>query len=271
MKPLPTRLWAEMSWRGFRAADMARVIAVLPVAAVEQHGPHLPVGTDSQIMEGYLSAAMDGLAADLPVLFLPMQSVGASSEHVAFPGTLTLSAETAQRAWFEIGESVRRAGCRKLVILNSHGGNVSVIDLVARRLRVECGMLAVTASWHRFGYPDGLFSAQERRHGIHAGDVETSLMRAFRPALVDMDKACDFVPASIAMARDFKWLNSGGPVPFGWMAQDLCADGAMGDAANATPEKGRAAAAHGAREFEALLRDIDRFDLSALSSGPVLD
>ena len=268
MKPLPTRFWAEMSWREFARADMARAIAVLPVAAVEQHGPHLPVGVDTYIMEGYLKRVAERLDTSLPVLFLPVQTVGASTEHLAFPGTLTLSPETAQRSWIEIGESVRRAGCRKLIVLNSHGGNSSVIDLVARHLRVTQAMLVVAASWHRFGYPDDLFDAHERRHGVHAGDIETSLMRDFRPDLVAMNEARDFTPASVAMAKEFKWLSAGQPVPFGWMAQDLSPEGAMGNAALASAQKGRRASDHGAQEFQALLRDVHAFDLGRLPPGP---
>ena len=248
---------------------MGSVIAVLPVAAVEQHGPHLPVGVDTFIMEGYLRRTVPRLPADLPVLFLPVQSIGKSNEHLDYPGTLTLSAETALRAWTEIGESVFRAGCRKLVIVNSHGGNVALIDIVARELRVRHGMLAVTASWHRFGYPDGLFSARERTHGIHAGDAETSLMLAFRPDTVRHDAMRDFVPASVAMERDFTWLRATQPIGFGWMSQDLSPEGAMGNAAAATLAKGEACADYGATAFIELLRDVEAFDLARLAGGPL--
>ena len=190
---LPTKFWAEMSWRDFHDADMSKVVAVLPVAAIEQHGPHLPVGVDTFINEGYLKRAVARVPADLPVLFLPLQAIGKSNEHIEFPGTLTFSAETLTRAWTEIGESVARTGCRKLIFVNSHGGNVPIIDIVARELRVRRRMLAVHASWSRFGYPEGLFSARERAYGIHGGDAETSLMLAFRPESVRMGEARDFV------------------------------------------------------------------------------
>src|SRR3954468_15855488 len=136
-------------------------IAVLPVAAVEQHGPHLPVGVDTYIAQAYLARVRALLPADSPALFLPVQAVGASDEHRAFRGTLTLSPETALRAFIEIGESVHRAGIGKLVIINSHGGNIALIDLAARQLRVRHGMLAVHTSWGRLGYPDRLFSEAE--------------------------------------------------------------------------------------------------------------
>ena len=269
MGAFKTRHWTELSWPEFRAADMAAAIAVLPVAAVEQHGPHLPVGVDSYIMDGYLERALPLLPDDLPVLVLPVQRVGKSDEHLDFPGTLTISAETAIRAWTEIGESVHRAGVRKLVIVNSHGGNVSVLDIVARDLRVRLGMLVVAASWHRFGYPDETFSAHERAHGIHAGEVETSLMLRFRPDLVAMDEARDFVPASVRVDAEFARLRVTQPVGFGWMAQDNHPSGAMGNAAAGTAEKGEAAAGHGARAFVDLIRDVHAFDLARLPPGPL--
>ena len=160
---LPTKFWAEMSWRDFAAADMSKVIAVLPVAAIEQHGPHLPVGVDTFINEGYLKRAVERVPDDIPVLFLPVQAIGKSNEHIEFPGTLTFSMETVTRAWTEIGESVARAGCRKLIFMNSHGGNVAVLAAVVRELRVRCDMLAVHAGWHTLGYPEGLYSAARAR------------------------------------------------------------------------------------------------------------
>src|SRR6204780_426305 len=150
---LPTKFWAEMSWRDFPAADMSKVVAVLPVAAIEQHGPHLPVGVDMLINEGYLAWAVGRIPDDMPVLILPVQAIGKSNEHTEYPGTLTFSMETVTRAWTEIGDSVARPGCRKLIFINSHGGNVPVIDVVARELRVRPRMLPVRAAGHRLGFP----------------------------------------------------------------------------------------------------------------------
>lgn len=255
------RFWLDLTTEDFRERDMSRTIAVLPVAAVEQHGPHLPVGVDTFIAEGYLARVMAHVPDDLDVLFLPVQAVGKSSEHLAFPGTLSLSAATVIRAWTEIGECVFRAGCRKLVIVNSHGGNIAPIDIVARELRVRFGMLVVSAAWHRLGYPEGMFTAEELLHGIHGGEVETSLMLAFRPDLVRMDQAADFVPRTVTMAAEFTHLNAMQPAGFGWMAQDLHQSGAMGNAAAADAARGEASAGHGAEAFIALMRDVDRFSL----------
>jgi creatinine amidohydrolase len=264
---LKGRHWSELTSPDMRAADMARVIAVLPVAAIEQHGPHLPLGTDMFIMEGYLARVLQRLPTDLQALFLPVQAIGASQEHSAFVGTLTLSDEAALAAWAALGDSIARAGCRKVVLLNSHGGNSALIERLALDLRVRLKMLAVAASWSRFGYPDGLFSAEELAHGIHGGEIETSLMLAFRPDLVRMDEAENFVPASVDFERDFAWLRTGRPAGFGWMAQDLSSSGAAGNAAAATADKGEAAADYGATAFIELLQDVEIFDLARLDDG----
>jgi creatinine amidohydrolase len=266
---LPKRDWTEMTWTDLSGVDTSRWVAVLPLAAVEQHGPHLPLGVDSFIAEAYLGRVHKLLPADLPVSFLPLQKIGQSDEHMEFPGTLTLSSATVIRAWTEIGESLARAGVRKLVLVTSHGGNVSAMEIVARDLRVRRKMMVITCGWHRFGYPDGVFEAEEKKHGIHAGNVETSLMLAGRGDTVRMDKAAPAEPLTVAMAREFKWLGAYRPVGFGWMTQDLHPSGAVGDPTLATADKGNAALDHGARAFVQLLEEIDRFDLARLKDGPL--
>jgi creatinine amidohydrolase len=265
---LPTRFWSEMTWIDFRNAEMASIIAVLPVAATEQHGPHLPLGVDTIIMEGYLQRVVARLPQDLPVLFLPVQNCGCSIEHRDFPGTLSLSAETALRAWTELCDGVYRAGCRKLVLLNAHGGNVGLLDTIAHDLRARLGLFVVMATWHRFGTPDGLFSVEEKAHGIHGGDIETSLMLSFRPDLVRTEHAENFPSFGAEMERDFTWLRAGRPTGFGWMTQDLSPSGALGNAAAATREKGETCADYGATAFIELLQDIDAFDLEKLEARP---
>jgi creatinine amidohydrolase len=270
---LPKRDWMEMTWADIAAAGEAvrRWIAVLPLAAVEQHGPHLPLGVDAYIAEAYLARVRKILPEALPATFLPVQRVGVSAEHLGYPGTLTLSAATAIKAWTEIGESLARAGLRKLLLVTSHGGNVAAMELVARDLRTRLGMLAVTVGWHRFGYPEGTFSNEERRHGIHGGDIETSLMLAAMPDAVRTERAAQATPATVAMAHEFKWLGAYRPAGFAWMTQDLNATGAVGDATQASAAKGEAALAHGAQTFVELVREMDRFDLTRLREGPLGD
>lgn len=266
---MPKRDWTEMTWTDVAAGDTGRWIAVLPVAAVEQHGRHLPLGADSYIADAYIARVLPVLPDDLPVTFLPVQRIGFSDEHLAFPGTLSLSAKTLITAWTEIGACIRRCGVRKLVIINSHGGNAALMDPVARDLRVRLKMLVVTCAWHRFGYPPGTFDAQEVRHGIHGGDVETSLMLAHRPQIVQMKNAAAAVPATVEMENKFRWLSALKPAGFGWMTQDLHPTGAVGDATIATAKKGEQALDHGARAFVELLQDVDRFDLGRLADGPL--
>ena len=261
---LASRLWTELTAADIESVDMADVIAVLPVAAVEQHGPHLPLGTDAFIMDGYLDRVRARLPPSVPVVFLPVQRCGCSVEHQDFKGTLSLSARTALSAWSELAVAVARTGCRKLVIVNSHGGNSGLIDILAHELRATSALFVVMAAWQRFGYPDGLFSERERIHGIHGGEIETSLMLSFRPDLVRRDRIMDFVPTSVAMERDFTWLRVGRPTGFGWMAQDLSLAGAAGDASAATAEKGEACADYGATAFIELLQDVEAFDLGDL-------
>ena len=268
---LPRRNWMDMTWQEIAGAQTARWIAVLPLAAVEQHGPHLPLGVDTYIAEAYLARVGKILPEELPVTFLPLQRVGISAEHLSYPGTLTFSAATAIAAWTELGESLARAGVRKLVLVTSHGGNVAAMEIVARELRTRLGMLAVTVGWHRFGYPDGTFGGEEKKHGIHGGDIETSLMLAAMPGAVHMDKAPNATSATIAMAQEFKWLGAYRPAGFAWMTQDLHPSGAIGDATQATAEKGDAALTRGAQAFVELLREVDRFDLARLRDGPLAE
>jgi creatinine amidohydrolase len=259
------RFWAELKSSEFAGLDPNSTLAILPVAAIEQHGPHLPVMTDTAIAEGLIETVLARLPHDLNVLFLPIQPIGKSDEHLRSPGTVTHSADNLLRSWFEIGEGVHRAGLRKMVIVNSHGGNIDVIGIVARELRVRLGMLVVVAHWHRFGLPAGLYSPFDVNHGIHAGDIETSLMLHFRPELVDMTKAKLFPSKAAEMEKSYKQLRPADQHGFGWIAQDINPDGAVGDASAATAEKGRLTADHQADGFIALLRDAARFPLGELA------
>jgi creatinine amidohydrolase len=258
------RYWQDMTTEEFARLDALRVIAVLPVGAIEQHGPHLPVSTDACINQGVLACTLEQMPDDLPVTVLPMLPVGKSNEHLAFPGTLTLSAETLIRVWTEICESVARAGVRKLVLFNSHGGQPQVMDIVARDLRVRLGMMVVAYSWYAGGLPDGLFGEAEVRHGIHAGAIETSIMLHLRPDLVQMDRAANFSSLMGELEPDYRHLSPVGAGRLAWMAQDLHPSGACGDAADADAVRGRALVEHAAQDLLALLHEIDRYSLERL-------
>jgi creatinine amidohydrolase len=256
-----SRFWSDLGTRDFAQLDSARAIAVLPVAATEQHGPHLPLSVDSDLAEGVVAACLPHLPVDLPVLFLPTQAVGLSPEHQAFPGTLTLSAPTVISLWTEIGESVARAGVKKLVLLNAHGGQVGVLDIVARDLRARLGMLVYGVNW--FHLPlgaevEGQFSAEEHRFGIHAGQIETAMMLALKPERVVMAQAQNFASASQQRAQAFPILGNGKSAKLGWQMQDYNPDGAVGNAAAATAEQGRAVLQAAGRALAQLLAEIDR-------------
>lgn len=262
---MPKRRWMDMTTVEFSTSDTSNWVAVLPVAAIEQHGPHLAVATDTAIAEAYIAATLAKLPEDLPVTFLPIQAVGKSNEHIASPGTLTLSWETLTRVLIEIGESVSRAGVRKLVLVNSHGGNVPILDIVARELRISRKMLVAATHWTRLPQLGTLYSDFERTFGIHGGEAETSIMLAARPDLVRMEHARKFHSAQERFAQRFKHLRAHGPAAFGWQAQDLSPDGTVGDAALATPEKGRVAIEATAAAFVELLADVVAFDMSDLA------
>ena len=265
---MPPRDWTAIHWPDIARGDPADWIAVLPLAATEQHGPHLPLGTDIMIAEAYLAEVRKLLPAEIPSTFLPLQPVGISTEHLAFPGTLTLPTDVALQNWMAIGESVSRAGIQKLVMVTSHGGNSAAMTLVAQDLRAEYGMLAVCTGWNRFGAPDGLFTPEELQHGIHGGAVETSIMLARYPQHVRNGKVANFASAAMAMQDDYRWLSASRPAPFAWQAEDLHPGGAIGDATQATADKGEQLLAHGAHAFCELLEDMHRFDMAALSNGP---
>jgi creatinine amidohydrolase len=254
--------WAEYRAPEFAQIDPARTIAILPTAAIEQHGPHLPVGVDMMIAEAMLGQLRRDCPDDLDIRILPVQAVGKSNEHLWAAGTLTLGWESALRAWIEIGLSVARAGVRKIVIINSHGGNLDLISILSRELRVQAGMMAVKAQWASFGAPEGMFSAQENRFGIHGGDAETSVMLAHRPDLVDITLAQDF--RSTAESAP---IPPTGPISLGWVSRDLNPAGVVGEAHLASADKGRALLAHCAAGMIDLLLQVR--DLSVDGYAPV--
>ena len=274
---LPSRFWADLGTRDFARLDPARTIAVLPVAATEQHGPHLPLGVDTVLVDGIVDASLPHLPADLSVLFLPTQPVGLSPEHARFPGTLTLKAETVLRLWTDIGESVAAAGVRKLLLFNSHGGQVSVLDLVARDLRARLNLLVYSCSWFTLPLHDAqgqdlhaLFSAEEHRFGIHGGEIETSMMLALAPARVQMAQAKNFVSTAQARAQQFPILGNGHSAKLGWQTQDYHSAGAVGNAAAATAAKGEALVQAAGRALAQLLAELDALPLSTLVDQPDL-
>lgn len=263
---LPSRYWVDLTTADFARLDLSQAVALQPVAAVEQHGPHLPVSVDAAINAGIVDRAVAMLPADAPVLVLPPLPVGKSNEHIAFPGTLNVSYETLGRLWFDIGESVGRAGIRRIIFFNSHGGQPQLVDIVCRDLRVRLGMLAVACTWFQAVDISDLFPEEELAHGIHAGAVETSVMLHLHPDLVRMDRASDFTPASIAIANGNKVLRTEGRTGFGWQMQDLHPSGAAGNATLADREIGRTIVERAAGALSGLCMEVSAFPAEDFSS-----
>ncbi|MCD2512710.1 creatininase family protein [Comamonas endophytica] len=258
----PSRWWAQASARDFALAQTnglaAETVALLPVAATEQHGPHLPLSVDATLAQGVLDAALALLPPELPLLCLPPQDIGLSMEHQAYAGTLTLSPATLIALWCELGACVARAGVRKLLLFNGHGGQVSAMDIVARELRARHGLLVYSSSW--YGLVDDAanqqFCAHEHRFGIHGGEVETSMMLHLAPETVAMEHARNFASTSEDRSRRYALLGNGRSAKMGWAIQDYNPAGAVGNAVAATAERGRVMVEASARGLAQLVQEI---------------
>ena len=276
---LSSHFWSDLTTRQFAqlaaSPNIAQVVAVLPVAATEQHGPHLPVSVDAALVNGVVNASLTHLPADLPVLFLPTQQIGKSNEHIRFPGTLTLSAQTVISLWMDIGASVARSGIKKMLILNSHGGQASIMDIVARDLRTEHDLIVYSANWYNLPLGDvvmGLFPAEEHRFGIHAGDIETSMMLALEEKSgikgIDMTQAQNFHSTSQDRAAKYAVLGNGTSAKLGWQMQDYNPQGAAGNAAAANAAKGHALINAAGLQLANLLKEVSDLPLSTLKPSP---
>jgi len=265
------RYWSQLTTRDFAALDVAATVAVLPLGATEQHGPHLPLGVDTVLADGIVAASLPLLPADLPVLFLPTQQIGLSPEHARFAGTLTLSAETVIRMWKEIGAGVARAGVKKLVLFNAHGGHVGAMDIVARELRAEHGLIVYSVSWFNLPLGDAgaQFGAGEHRFGVHAGDIETSMMLALAAQQVRMAEAKNFRSTSEQRAADYAILGNGKSAKLGWAMEDYNPQGAAGNAAAATAARGQAVVDAAAEQLALLLAEVSRLPLGTANTGPL--
>jgi len=255
--------------KGKQVTSWPNRIAVLPLGAHEYHGPHLPLQTDTLIAQAVVERTAMLLPASMPasmdVCFLETEPVGYSVEHKRVKGTKTLSWDEAVARWLAIGTAQHQKGIRKFVMLNAHGGNSPLMTIVATELRARFDMLAVATSWSRFGLPNGLLSAGQQALDIHAGFIETSVMLAIAPDLVNMQKAGDFHNRQADLERDFAYLRAYGKHAFGWMMHDLNPEGAAGNARRATAADGEKILAHAVGGFISLLQDVDRFDMSLIT------
>jgi creatinine amidohydrolase/Fe(II)-dependent formamide hydrolase-like protein len=228
---------ARLTTREIAALDGDQVLVVLPIGAVEQHGPHLPVLTDAMIVEAVLTRALESRPDDGRVWTLPVQAYGKSNEHSGFAGTVGLRGETLAATLKDLARGVHASGLRRLMFLNAHGGNPEIVDYVARDLREELGILCFTAHPFRFGLSVDIISSVEGGYGIHGGESETSLMLAIAPELV---RAEHYTPELPPVRAFMKRFTLKGPASFGWLTRDLSRSGTIGDPRAASAGKGEA-------------------------------
>jgi creatinine amidohydrolase len=259
------RYWQSMTTlEAGRLADQDPVI-VLPLAAIEQHGPHLPLSTDLEIGVGLLASAVRHLPHDFPVWVLPPQAVGSSREHSRFAGTLSLDPELLGGVIVAHGSALAGCGVRRLVLSNSHGGNRQALDAAGLRLRQDYGLLVVKASYPDFPPPEGLaLPASEWRHGLHGGAVETAMMLHLRPDLVRPALFGEGPSLGEELEATMRRLGPEGGVSFSWLAGDLNPGGATGDARRANAEMGRRLVAHYGEALAEVIRDAKAFPLDRL-------
>ncbi len=262
--------WQDLSTRELEASIARDPVVILPLAAIEQHGPHLPMSTDLDIGLGLIDAAAARIGGDSAVLVLPPMAVGSSMEHTAFPGTLTLDSETALATIQQIGASTARAGVRRLLFCNSHGGNTQVMDLAGLQLRRKFGLLVVKCSYFRFPLPDDMhLPPGELRHGLHGGAIETSMMLHLAPEAVRRDRCGEGMSVGYRLEREMKRLGPEGEASFAWMAQDLHAEGAVGNALLADAALGARLVKHYGDAIAEVIRDVATFPLEILRPGRI--
>lgn len=255
--------WRDLAWPDFSGIDFDKAVALMPVAAIEQHGPHLPVSVDSDINAGVVAEAAEFVGDDVHVYVLPQLSIGKSNEHGDFPGTLSIGATTLMNMWIDVAESVVRAGFRKIVILNSHGGQPQIVEIVAREMRVRHKVLAVSAMTYSLRSAD-MFGERESRHGIHGGAVETSMMMHLRPETIRHQELRDYPALSEEIEREGAMLRLEGGIGIGWMTQDVNPLGAVGDASVATPEIGEDIVRGSGEGLAALLSEVSAYPLDRI-------
>ena len=255
----------RLAWRTSPEVEsIARsdALVVQPIASVEQHGAHLPCYTDSLVADGLVSRAVAMTPADVNVWTLPVIAYGKSNEHLGFPGTISLSAETLIAVCRDVGRSVARSGFRKLAFVNGHGGQPHLLEMVARDIREETGLMVFPLFPYRLGVPEGVVSSpKEEALGIHGGELETSLVLALDPGAVHMDRAESGGDRVTKLYGNLKYLSLEGALPTAWLTRDLSENGVIGDPTNASVERGERLLAHLAEGLSGVFAEICEFEL----------
>ncbi|NOU65786.1 creatininase family protein [Paenibacillus sp. LMG 31461] len=256
------RFLPRLSSREIAELPKEKALVILSIGAVEQHGPHLPVMTDALIGEALLTRTMEKLNADLPIWLLPPLAYGKSNEHTGFAGTISLSSSTLQHVILDIAHSLRLSGFHKLLLLNSHGGNVDLLNLVSREIRIATGMTVFYIMPHQLDSFEDILAEEEREFGIHGGDYETSLLKAIKPHWVSDAYAVKEIPDM----QKYRYLTLEGKVRFAWKTADISASGVMGDATSATADKGTLFMERITDQLAQALVELCDFDIAQLNS-----
>lgn len=255
----PRRFFPYLTWSQIQTMpDKENVVIIQPIGAVEQHGHHLPLIVDSAVTMGVLGKALSQLSSDIPAYSLPCLYYGKSNEHCHFPGTISLTAQTLLSMIKEIGTSIYNAGFRKLILMNSHGGQPQVIEIIARDLHEQFQDFDVFPlfTWRVPNITSELLTQRELEFGIHAGDAETSVMLSLLPQQVKMDLAVEEYPDDLP---ENSLLSMEGNLPFAWLTNELSESGVIGDATIATKEKGDRILESLANGWTQVIKDVHRF------------
>jgi len=251
-----SRNFAYLNWKQVEALPKESTLLVLPTAAIEQHGPHLPLATDTLINNVVLGRALELLPKEMAIYALPPICYGKSNEHIGFPGTLSVSASTFMAVVRDLGASVAASGIKKLVLYNTHGGNSSLVDVMARDLRAEFGLRTFTIFGSAGASFEGL-NPQEKKYGFHAGELETAFLLAATPELVDTSA---YTVNYIARIEDKEILQpENGAANFAWLTRDIAESGVLGDPRPATAENGEKWLQAAARQVAAGLEAAYRY------------
>jgi creatinine amidohydrolase/Fe(II)-dependent formamide hydrolase-like protein len=253
-----TRYLHHLSWVQIRDLPKREGVVILPVGAIEQHGPHLPVCTDTLQVTEVLDRTLAQLPDDVAAWGLPAVNYGKSNEHTGFAGTFSVSAATLMALLTDIAKGVAASGFRRLAFLNGHGGNMAVLDTVARDIRAETGLMTFCLHPHLFVDAPFVITDNERRLGFHAGELETSLMLALAPHLVDMGKATTHFATFPASAPPLFFFGSASSA---WLTRDWSTDGVFGDATLGTAEKGQRMLVMATQRLGQLIADVSRFEI----------
>lgn len=252
-----SRRLADLRAPQLSGALTERSVVVLPLGAIEQHGPHLPFNTDWLIAERVAAAAVERVGEELDVWLLPSLAYTKSNEHAWSAGTIWLSHDTLMKVLDDIGRCIATTPARKLVFFNGHGGNSALVGVANREIRLAHGLQTFLA--HPGVPPDqgGVSAPDELGMGIHGGTDETSMMLHLAPELVDMSVATRNVPEKLAANR---YVRFGGKVGFGWLSNDFGPDGHIGDPTTASAEHGAVLFEGAVTAFAEALAEIAAFE-----------